>query len=102
MKVMMRSIMTVFPGKMEEAIKIEKEHMAIASRVLGISPRIYQRLSGGGDTTRTIIIEAELDSLTVLETLPEKMGKNPEMQEIFPKLGAIVDTVEIELYIPIQ
>lgn len=74
--------------------------MAIANRVLGISPRIYQRLSGGGDIARTIIIEAEFDSFAVFEAIPEKMGRVPEMQELAPKLGAIVDSVEFELYIP--
>lgn len=97
----MRSIMKVLPGKMEEAMKLEKKHMAIANRVLGISPRIYQRLSGGGDTLRTIIIEAELDSLAAFEAIPEMMGADPEMQELAPKLGSVVDGVEVEFYIPI-
>ena len=98
---MMRSIMKVLPGKMEEAMKLEKKHMAIANRVLGISPRIYQRFSGGGDTIRTIIIEAELDSLSAFEAIPMKMGADPEMQELMPKLAAVIDSNEIELYTPI-
>ena len=40
MKIMVRSIMKFLPSKMEEAMKLEKEYMAIANRVLGISPRI--------------------------------------------------------------
>ena len=102
MKVMVRSIMKFLPGKMEEAIKLEKKHMAIANRVLGISPRIYRRLSGGGDTTRTIIVEAEMDSLAAFEAHPLKMGADPEMQELIPKLDAIIDSLEVEFYMPIQ
>ena len=102
MKVMVRSIMKVLPGKMEEAMKLEKKHMAIANRVLGISPRIYNRLSGGGDTLRTIIIEAELDSLAAFEDHPKKMGADPEMQELVPELGAVIDSLEVEFYIPIH
>jgi hypothetical protein len=102
MKIMVRSIMKVLPGKLEEATEIEKRHMAIANRVLGISSRIYHRLSGGGDTARTIIIEAEFDSLAAFEELPMKMGADPEMKKLVPKLGAVVDTVEFEFYIPIQ
>jgi len=68
--------MKVFPGKMEEALKIEKDHMAIANRVLGVSPRIYQHISGIGDTVRTIVIEVELDSLAAFETIPLKREKN--------------------------
>jgi len=94
--------MKVLPGKMEEAMKLEKKHMAIANRVLGISPRIYSRLSGGGDTLRTIIIEAEFDSLAAFEDHPKKMGADPEMQELVPKLGAVIDSLEVEFYIPIQ
>lgn len=93
--------MKVLPGKMEEALKLEKKHMAIANRVLGISPRIYQRISGGGDILRTIIIEAELDSLAAFEAHPMKMGADPEMQELSPKLGAILDSLEVEIYMPI-
>ena len=101
MKVMVRSIMKFLLGKMEEAIKIEKKHMAIVNRVLGISPRIYRRLSGGGDITRTIITEAELDSLAAFEAHPEKMGADPEFQALIPKLEAVIDSHEVEFYIPI-
>ena len=101
MKVMVRSIMKVLPGNMEEAMRLEKRHMVIANRVLGISPRIYRRLSGGGDTTRTIIIEAEFDSLAAFEARPQKMGADPEMQELVPKLGDVIDSLEVEIYMPI-
>ena len=36
MKVIMLCKTKVLPGKMEEATEIEKKHMAIANRVLGI------------------------------------------------------------------
>lgn len=101
MKVTVRNIMKVLPGKMDEAIKLEKQHMAIAKRVLGISARSYRPLSGGGDTTRTLIHEAEFDSLAAFEAHPMKMGADPEMQEIVPKLEAIIDSVEVEIYMPI-
>jgi len=102
MKVMVRSIMTALPGKMEEAMKLEKKHMVIANRVLGISSRIYQHLTGGGDTLRTIISEEEFDSLAAFEDHPKKMGADPEMQELAPKLRAVMDRVEVEFYIPMQ
>ena len=101
MKVIVRSIMKVLPGKMAEAMKLEKKHMAIASRVLGISARGYRPLSGGGDTTRTIIYEAEFDSLAAFEAHPMKMGADPEMQALIPKLEAVIDSLEVELYTPI-
>jgi hypothetical protein len=100
MKVMVRSIMKVLPGKMAEAIKLEKKHMAIASRVVGISGRFYRPVSGGGDTMRTIISESEFDSLAAFEAHPMKMGADPEMQELMPKLAAVIDSFEVELYTP--
>ena len=102
MRVMMRSVIRVHPGKMEEATELEVRHMAIAERVLGVSPRVYHRLSGGGDTMRTIVVEAELDSLAAFEGYPERLGGDPEMQELAPRLGEAIDTVEIEFYIPVE
>lgn len=99
---MMRSILKVLHGKMEEAMELEKKRMAIANRVLGISPRIYLPFCGGGDTIRTIIIEAEFDSLAALESHTEKIGADPEMQELFPKMAVVIDSVEIELYTPMS
>jgi len=93
--------MKILPGKMEEAMNLEKKHMAIANRVLGMSPRIYRPLCGGGDTTCTIIIEAEMDSLAAFEDHPAKMGADPEMQALIPKLNAVVDSLEVEFYMPI-
>ena len=101
MKVMMRSIMKILPGKMAEALELEKKHMAIGNRILGIYPKIYMRFSGNGDTMRTIIIEVEFNSFTDFESYPAKMAADPEMQKISPKLGALIDTVDIELYTPV-
>jgi len=92
--------MKALPGKMEEMMKLEKKHMAIASRVVGISPRCYRPISSGGDTIRTIIYEAEFDSLAAFEAHPEKMGADPEMQTLIPKLNAVIDSMEVEFYMP--
>jgi hypothetical protein len=69
--------------------------------VLGISSRVYRPLSGGGETTRTIIWEIEVDSLAEFEAHPPKMGADPEMQTLFPKLNAVIDSLEVEFYYPI-
>jgi hypothetical protein len=101
MKVMVRSIMKVFPGKIAEAMELEGKHMAIASRVLGISPRCYRPLSGGGDVMNTLISEGEFDSLAAFEAHPQKMGADPEMQALMPKLEAAIESMEVEFYMPI-
>jgi hypothetical protein len=99
-KVMVRSIMRFLPGKMAEGIKLEEKHMAIASRVTGISPKCYRPISGGGDTMRTIIYETEFDSFAAFEAHPAKMGADPEMQELVPKLNTVIDSFEVEFYTP--
>jgi len=100
MKVMVRSIMKAVPGKMTKAMELEQKHMAIASRVLGISARLYRPLSGGGDVMNTIISEGEFDSLAAFEAHPEKMGADPEAQALFPKLEAVIESLEVEFYTP--
>jgi hypothetical protein len=100
MRVMARTIMKAVPGKMAEAVELEKKHMAIANRVLGISGRCYRRISGGGDTMNTIIIEGEFDSLAAFEAHPQKMGADPEMQALLPKYEGVIESMEVEFYMP--
>ena len=101
MKVMVRTIMKAIPGKMAELMELEKKHMAIASRVLGMSGRCYRPLSGGGDAMNTIISEGEFDSLAAFEAHPEKMGADPEMQALMPKYDGVIASMEVEFYLPV-
>jgi hypothetical protein len=101
MKVMVRSIMKVFPGKIAEAMELEQKHMAIANRVLGISGRCYRPLSGGGDVMNAIISEGEFDSLAAFEAHPQKMGADPEMQALMPKFEGVIESMEVEFYLPV-
>jgi len=100
MKVMVRTIEKVFPGKMAEAMELERKHIAIANRILGISGKCYRPLSGGGDTMRTIISEGEFDSLASFEAHPEKMGADPEMRALMPKFEGAIESMEVEFYVP--
>ena len=101
METIVRNIIKILPGKMAEGLELVKKWMAISSRVLGKPLRCYRPLSGGGDTTRTIIWEIELNSLAEFETHPEKIGADPEMQTLFPKLNAVIDSIDVEFYYPI-
>jgi len=100
MKIMKRTIMTVVPGKRGEGVELEKKHMTIANRVLGISGKCYRRISGGCDTMNTIIIEGEFDSRAAFEAHPQKMGADPEMQALMPKFNAVIESFEVEFYMP--
>jgi hypothetical protein len=101
MKVMVRTIMEAVPGKMAEALELEKKHMAIANRVLGISGKCYRPLSGGGYTMNTIISEGEFESLAAFEAHPLKMGADPEMQALMPKFDELIESMEVEFYMPV-
>ena len=102
MKIMVRTIMKALPGKVEEMIELEKKHMAIQRRVLGISPRCYRLVSGGGDTMRTVICEAEFDSLAAFEDHPKKMIADSEMRAMIPEHAATIDSVKVEFYTPMN
>jgi hypothetical protein len=100
MKVMARTIMKAVPNKMAELTELEKKHMAIANRVLGISGRCHRRVRGAGDTANTIIVEGEFDSFVAFEAHPQKTGPDPEMQALLPKYEGIIDSMEVEFYMP--
>ena len=90
--------MRFLPGKMAEGMKLEEQHMAIASRVLGISGKCYRPVSGRGDSMRTIVCESEFDSLAAFEAHPKKMGADPEMMKTMPQWEAIEESHKEELY----
>ena len=98
MTVTVRNVIRFLPGKMLEGMKLQQQWMTITNRVLGIPSRCYRPISGGGDATRTIIWEIDIESLADFETHPEKIGADPEMQALFPKLNAVIDSIDVKLY----
>jgi hypothetical protein len=102
MKVIQRGIMKVVPGKMVEAMELMGKHTAVATR-LGCPPmKSYHCLSGGGEFFHTIIGEAEWDSLAAMEAFFEKMTADAEMQELMAKWEAVLESHEIEFYLPMS
>ncbi len=100
MKVMQRGIMKILPGKMAEAMELNKKYMAIISR-LGMPTtgmRMYRPFTGGGDAMHTIIFEVEWDSLTTLAAFFEKVMADPEVQAMMLQWDVILDTHQVELY----
>ena len=74
MKVMQRGIMKILPGKMAEAMELNKQYMAIVSR-LGMpatAMRMYRPFTGGGDAMHIVIFGIEWDSLTELAAFFER------------------------------
>jgi len=100
MKVMQRGIMKILPGKMAEAMELNKQYMAIVSR-LGLpttAMRMYCPFTGGGDVMHTVIFEIEWDSLTELAAFFEKVMADPEVQAQMPKWEALEESHQVELY----
>jgi hypothetical protein len=103
MKVMNREIMKVLPGKMGEAMELMQKHMAAATR-LGVPPggRGYRCISGGGDYFHTVVSEMDWDSLAAMEAFHEKTLADPEMQRLYAKWEAVLESHVIEVYTPMQ
>lgn len=98
MKVMMRTILKVAPGKMAEYMEVEEKSKAMASRYGMPAWRRYGCLSG--DSMHTIVYEMEWDSLAALEASFEKMFVDPERQALMAKSDACIVSHENEFYMP--
>jgi len=98
MKVMMRTVLKVVPGKMAEYMELERKRKAMASG-LGMPPeKVYSCLSG--DSAHTLVYEMEWDSLAALEASFEKMFASPERQAMMAKYDALIVSHENEFYTP--
>ncbi len=91
--------MRILPGKMAEAMELNKKWMAMVSRMIGapFTFRMYRPLFGG-EYMHTIIFEAEWDSLVTMATFFEKAMADPEMMAEMPKWEAVSESHEVELY----
>ncbi|MCW4037461.1 MAG: NIPSNAP family protein [Candidatus Bathyarchaeota archaeon] len=100
MKVMLRAIMRMHPGKMAEGMELWKEMLALMKKK-GISfppARTYTPFLGGGDALHTIIVEGEWDSLAAVADMYEKSSADPEIMGLMPKWDAVEESHRIELY----
>jgi len=49
----------------------------------------------------TVIVEGESDSFAAFEAHPQKMGADPEMQALMPKYEKVIESMEVEFYMPV-
>ena len=100
MKVMQRGIMKVLPGKMAEAMELNKKHMAISSRygMPTTAARMY-RPWFGGEYMHTVVFEVEWDSLTEMAVFFEKMMADPEYQSQMSQWDTLLENHQVELYV---
>jgi len=99
MKVMLRAIVKVAPGKMAEYMELDKKSEAISTR-LGMPPlRRYRCFTG--DSINTIVYEQEFDSFAAMEAFNEKAMANPEIMAMSAKMEALMESQINEFYTPI-
>ena len=103
MKLIVREITKVIPGKWNEAIELHKKRVVNATR-LGSPPfKIYRSISGQGDWSNTIILEREWDSLAAWESFFDKATKDPKVKkEFIDKWQNITQSHKFEFYTPLE
>jgi hypothetical protein len=99
MKIMVREIMKVLPGKMAEALEVEKKELAVLNRLgIDIPVKHYRPITGTLDQKHTIVAESELGSFDSVVANMGKIGTDPEMQAIQAKWEEISESQVLELY----
>ncbi|MCL5069529.1 MAG: hypothetical protein M1308_01310 [Actinobacteria bacterium] len=103
MKLTVREIIKVIPGKWNEAIELHKKRVENATR-LGSPPfKVYRSMSGQGDWSNTIILERQWDSFAAWETFFDKAVKDPKVnKEFIEKWQGIVQSHNFEYYTPLE
>jgi len=99
MKVMLRAIVEVAPGKMAEYMELDKKSEAICTRLEMPPLRRYRCFTG--DSINTIVYEQEFDSLAAMEAFNEKAMANPEIMAMSAKMEAVMESQINEFYTPI-
>ncbi len=99
MKIIERDVWTIIPGKLAEALELEKKELAVLNR-LGRNIRVkhYRPMTGTLDQKHTIVAESELGSFASIAALGEKIGADPEMQAVQAKWEEISESHVLELY----
>jgi hypothetical protein len=97
---MLRVIMRILPGKMQEAMQLFKELTELMEKK-GIpfpAMRRYTPFMGGGDALHEIIMEADLDSLYAVAEFYEKSYADPEIMGQMTKWDNVEESHRLELY----
>jgi hypothetical protein len=93
-------IQKVIPGKWPALEVVTKKFNALESRLGLPAAKRYQCITGGHDSN-TLIIERQWPSLAVLEATAEKIMADPEYQALVAELVGIVESEQLELYMPL-
>jgi hypothetical protein len=100
MVIIERQIQKVRAGKWTELEELDKKFTAIESQ-LGFPAKKRCRSLVGGLTTDALIIERQWESFAALEAAYEKALTNPEHQALSQALDPVLESQQIEFYVPL-
>lgn len=99
MKIMVREILKVLPGKMAEVQEVEKNERAVWNRLgLNLVMKRYLPFARQGDRMHTLVYQAEFDSLATIEAKMGKVRADPEMKAVAAKWEEILESRVVEFY----
>ena len=100
MVIIERQIQKVRSGKWAELEEMEKKFTTVETQ-LGFPAKRRCRSLVGGLTTDMLIIERKWESFAVLETVYEKALMNPEHRALSEDVELILESQQIEFYLPL-
>jgi len=100
MMIIERQMQRVRSGKWTELEELDKKFIPVESQ-LGFPARRRCRSLVGGLTTDMLIVERQWDSFAALEAAYEKALMNPEHQALSKDVELILESQQIEFYLPL-
>ena len=100
MMIIERQMQKVRSGKWTELEELDKKFIPVESQ-LGFPVRRRCRSLIGGLTTDMLIVERQWDSFAALEAAYEKALMNPEHQALSKDVELILESQQIEFYLPL-
>jgi len=100
MVIIERQMQRVRSGKWTELEELDKKFTAVESG-LGFPTKRRCRSLVGGLTTDMLIIERQWESFAALEAAYEKALMNPEHQALSKDVELILESQQIEFYLPL-
>jgi hypothetical protein len=100
MVIIERQIQMVRSGKWAELEELDKKFTAVGGQ-LGFPAKRRCRSLVGGLTTDMLIIERQWESFAALEVAYEKVLADPEHQALSEALEPVLESQQIEFYLPL-
>ncbi len=98
--IIQRMIQKVVPGKLAAFEALAKKFDPFESRLGLPAVKRYQCIAGGHDWN-TVIMERQWESLAVMEAAFEKSMADPEYQALDAEKVGIIESEQLELYMPL-